>query len=185
MNPKFFKTRSELRKWFEKNHKTKKELIVGFYKTGSGKSGIRWSESVDEALCFGWIDGIVRSIDKDSYCHRFTPRRPLSNWSNINIRKVEELTKKRLMMPEGLKAFSLRKEERSGVYSFENDKKILPNKLKKKFQADKKAWEFFKMQPPYYQKTILHWLMSAKKEETQLSRLEKLITASGKGVRLN
>lgn len=184
MNPIFFKTQSDFRKWLEKNHKIKKELVVGFYKIGSGKPSMTWSQAVDEALCFGWIDGIVRSIDKDSYCHRFTPRKPTSNWSKINIAKAEELLKKKMMHPAGLEAYRRRKDERSGVYSFENKPKFLTKDLEKKFKVNKKAWDFFMKQPPYYQKVIYHWLVTAKKEETQMKRLVKLIDACERGVRL-
>lgn len=121
MTPTFFPTQSDFRTWLEKNHKTETELIVGYYKVDSGKPSMTWSQSVDQALCFGWIDGVRRSIDKESYCIRFTPRRPTSIWSDINIKKVEELTEQGLMLPEGLKAFELRKEHKSRIYSFEND----------------------------------------------------------------
>ena len=128
----FFPTQKHLRRWFEKNHKKEKELWVGFYKVSTGKSTVTWSQSVDEVLCFGWIDGIRKSIDEESYCIRFTPRKPTSNWSAINIKKVEELAKLGLMKPEGLKAFGFRKEEKSKIYAYENSE-IVFNKSYEKF----------------------------------------------------
>ena len=121
----FFKTQDDFRKWLESHHENETELIVGFYKVDSGKPSMNWSQSVDQALCFGWIDGVRKSIDKESYCIRFTPRRNNSNWSAINIKKIEDLTKAGLMKPAGLKAFSLRKKNKSGIYSYENDKNLL------------------------------------------------------------
>ncbi|HEX2395089.1 MAG TPA: hypothetical protein VHI78_07065, partial [Bacteroidales bacterium] len=126
MAPLFFKNAGEFRKWLEGNYKTEKEVIVGFYKTKTGKPSMTWSESVDQALCFGWIDGIRRSIDEESYCIRFTPRNPNSIWSSINIKKIEYLTMKGLMKPEGIEVFKKRKQEKSGIYSFENRPKHLP-----------------------------------------------------------
>lgn len=185
MKPTFFAKQSDFRKWLEKNHKKKKELIVGFYKADSGKPSITWSQSVDEALCFGWIDGIRRSIDDTSYCIRFTPRRPTSIWSDINVKKVEELTKKKLMKPEGLAAFKLRKEHKSKIYTYEKETATLSSEYEKKFKAAKKAWAFFISQTPSYQKVILHWIMSAKREATQIKRLEKTIAESEKQKRLS
>lgn len=179
MKPVFFKTQADLRRWFEKNHDKKSELIVGYYKTGSGKAGISWSQSVDQALCFGWIDGIRKSINDESYCNRFTPRRPKSNWSAVNIKKIEELTASGLMHPAGLSAFMKREGSRSRVYSYENIPARFPQNFEKEFKTNKNAWEFFRSQPPYYQKTAIHWVMSAKQETTKQARFEKLIKASG------
>lgn len=184
MNPIFFKTPTEFRKWLEKNHKKETEVFVGFYKVGTKKPSMTWSQSVDQALCFGWIDGVRRGIDKESYCNRFTPRRSTSNWSNINIKKVEELTKAGLMMPAGQKAFELRKESRSGIYSFEKEPVDLSSKYKKEFKKDKLAWDFFDKQAPSYKKVIIHWIMSAKQEKTRSSRLEKAIKTSGEQKRI-
>jgi uncharacterized protein YdeI (YjbR/CyaY-like superfamily) len=184
MEPIFFKTPDEFRKWLEKHHETEKELLVGFYKVGTKKPSMTWSEAVDQALCFGWIDGVRRSIDDESYCNRFTPRKPTSNWSAINIKKVEELTKAGLMTPAGQKAFELRKEEKSGVYSHENEVAILDPAYEKQFKSNKKAWEFFNNQAPSYKKVMLHWIMSAKQEKTRLSRLEKAIRESELGKRV-
>ncbi len=155
--------------------KKKKNLFVGFYKVSSGKPSITWSQSVDEALCFGWIDGIRRSIDEESYCIRFTPRNPKSNWSAINIKKVEELKKLGLMKPEGLTAFSFRKEEKSKIYAYENPAVTFDKSYEKKFKTNKSAWKFFKSTAPTYQKVTTRWVMSAKQEETRLKRLDELI----------
>jgi len=178
MTPTFFKNQSEFRAWLAENHKKETELLVGFYKTGSGKLNMTWSQSVDEALCFGWIDGVRRSIDKDSYCIRFTPRKPTSIWSAVNIQKVEDLTKNGLMQQAGLEAFSRRKAEKSGIYSFEMEAKKLEDHLEHQFKANEAAWLFFTTQAPSYQKTIIHWLMAAKQEATKLARLDKAIAAS-------
>lgn len=174
----FFKTQDEFRKWLKKNHAKETEIIVGYYKIGSNKPSMTWSESVDQALCFGWIDGVRRSIDKESYCNRFTPRRKGSNWSAINIKKVENLIKSGQMMPAGQKAFELRLENKSGIYSHENDPAILPPKYQKQFKANKVAWNYFTAQAPSYKKVMIHWIMTAKQEKTQLARLEKTINIS-------
>ncbi|ASW76436.1 bacteriocin-protection protein [Chryseobacterium piperi] len=178
MEAHFFKSPQEFREWLENNHSTEKELIVGFYKVGSKKPSMTWPESVDQALCFGWIDGVRRSIDEESYSNRFTPRKSTSIWSTINIKKVEELTKAGLMKPAGLKAFELRKEEKSAIYSHEKEPAKLDPVYEKQFKANKKAWEFFNSQAPSYQKVMLHWIMSAKQEKTRQSRLEKTIRES-------
>jgi uncharacterized protein YdeI (YjbR/CyaY-like superfamily) len=180
MTPLFFSKQSEFRKWLEENHKTETELIVGYYRVGSGKPSITWSESVDQALCFGWIDGVRRSIDKDSYCIRFTPRKPSSIWSAVNIKKVEMLVEKGLIQPPGLEAFRKRKEEKSEIYSFESKTKKLSEDFEIKFKSNANAWNFFVSQTLSYQKTIIHWIMTAKQEATRLSRLEKTIAESEK-----
>lgn len=178
MNAAFFSTQDEFREWLEKNHKTETELLVGFYKVSSNQPSMTWSQSVDQALCFGWIDGIRKSIDEESYCIRFTPRRKTSIWSDINIKKVEELTLKKLMTPEGLKAFSYRKENKSGVYSHENELAEFDANFEKQFKENKLARDFFEAQAPSYKKAVKHWVMSAKQEKTKLTRLEKLIKES-------
>ncbi|MDD4374102.1 MAG: YdeI/OmpD-associated family protein [Bacteroidales bacterium] len=180
----FFKTQEEFRKWLEINHKKETELIVGFYKVGSGKPSMNWSQSVDQALCFGWIDGIRKSIDKESYCIRFTPRRSTSIWSAINIKKVEELTKAGLMKDAGIKVFKSRKQDRSRIYSYENDLISLDTNYEKQFRKDKIAWDFFTKQAPSYQRAIIRWIMSAVQEKTRQSRLEKAIQESRKQKRV-
>lgn len=181
----FFLTPKDFRLWLENNSIKEHELLVGFYKIGTGKTSMTWPESVDQALCFGWIDGIRKSIDSESYSIRFTPRKPTSIWSAVNIQKVVELTKQGLMKPAGLEAFQKRKEGKSKIYSFENEAKELEASLQKKFQSYKIAWEFFQKQPPYYRKIITHWLMSAKQEKTKLLRLEEVVKMSERGERLN
>lgn len=184
MKPTFFPSPQEFRQWLEKNHQTEKELLVGFYKVGTGRPSMTWPESVDQALCFGWIDGVRRSIDEESYSIRFTPRKPISIWSSVNIRKMEELTKAGLMTEAGQKAFALRKEEKSVVYSHEKEPAVLDPAFEKQFKANKEAWEFFSSQAPSYQKVMLHWIMGAKQEKTRVSRLEKTIRESEVGKRV-
>lgn len=174
----FFKTQDDFRKWLESHHEKETELIVGFYKVDSGKPSMSWSQSVDQALCFGWIDGVRKSIDKESYSIRFTPRRNTSNWSAINIKKIENLTKAGLMKPAGLKAFSLRKENKSEIYSNGNDTIFLDSNYEIQFRENKKAWDFFMKQAPSYRKAIMRWIMSAMQEKTRQSRLEKTIKES-------
>jgi uncharacterized protein YdeI (YjbR/CyaY-like superfamily) len=180
----FFHTPAEFRKWLEDNHQTETEVLVGYYKLSTKKPTMNWSESVDEALCFGWIDGVRRSIDAESYCNRFTPRKPKSNWSEVNIKKVEEMIRLGKMMPAGLAAFEKRLDARSGIYSYENRPEKLSAELEMKFMEDSAAWNFFNTQAPSYRKTIIHWVMSAKQDATQLSRLNKLMEASANAKRV-
>jgi len=184
LKPRFFKTPSAFRKWLAPNHAKSTELLVGFYKKGSGKPSITWPESVDEALCFGWIDGVRKRIDEDSYVIRFTPRKTGSFWSNINIRNAEKLIAEKRMRPAGLKAYQLRKENRSGIYAYEQRSPELEEKYARKFKLDKAAWKFFQAQPPSYRKTMNWYIVSAKQEATRLKRLDKLIEASAQGQRL-
>jgi uncharacterized protein YdeI (YjbR/CyaY-like superfamily) len=180
--PKFFSTPHKFREWLKKNHATKKELLVGFYRVGSGKKSITWPESVNQALCFGWIDGIRRSIDDQSYTIRFTPRKPGSNWSAINIRKMQELGEAGLIAPAGARAFSLRKAERSGIYSYEKDGVKLSDTFEKQFKKNKTAWKWFSAKPPSYKKPAIHWVMSAKLENTRVSRFRQLVSDSEAGI---
>jgi uncharacterized protein YdeI (YjbR/CyaY-like superfamily) len=181
MKPKFFSDQKEFRKWLEKNHKKETELIVGFWKVGSGKPSMTWSESVDQALCFGWIDGVRKSIDEDSYQIRFTPRKPSSIWSAVNIKKIAALKKQGLMHEAGLEAYSKRKDDKSAIYSFEKPAEEFSPAFLKQFKANKKAWKYFEELAPGYRKTSVHWVMSAKQEATQLKRLTKLIADSEAG----
>lgn len=184
MNPIFFKNQSELRKWFQKKHLSEQELILGYYKKGTGKETVSWSESVDQALCFGWIDSVKKSIDGESYQIRFTPRKPNSIWSNVNIKKIEELKNKGLMHPTGIEAFNKRKEHKSGVYAFENEEQKLNEDFEKQFKANKTAWKFFNEQPPGYKKLALHYVMTAKLEDTRNKRFQDLVADSEAGLRL-
>jgi uncharacterized protein YdeI (YjbR/CyaY-like superfamily) len=184
MKPIFFKTPTEFREWLQENHQTEKEVIVGFYKLSSGKPSLTWSESVDEALCFGWIDGVRRSIDHESYCNRFTPRKKSSNWSTVNINKMEVLIQQGKMTQAGLDIFQHRKDSKTSIYSYENDARQLSPDLEKLFKSQENAWQFFSSQAAYYQKTMIGWIMSAKQESTRLSRLEKTIAASAENRRM-
>jgi uncharacterized protein YdeI (YjbR/CyaY-like superfamily) len=181
MEPKFFATPADWRRWLEQHHGEASELLVGFYKKGSGKPSITWPESVDGALCFGWIDGVRRSIDEESYSIRFTPRRARSIWSAVNIKRVAELRAQDLMHPAGVKAFEARHSERSGVYSFEQKTIEFDREQEKKFKADKAAWKFFQAQAPWYRRTAMWWVISAKRDETRARRLATLIEDSAAG----
>jgi len=181
MKPTFFTKQSEFRKWLEKNYKNKTELLVGFYKVDSDKQSMTWSQSVDEALCFGWIDGVRKSIDNDSYQIRFTQRRTTSIWSAINIKKIEELTRQGLMKPEGLAIFENRKESISKIYSYENEEVKFSTELEKHFKLYKNAWDYFQSLAPSYRKHSTYWVMSAKNESTKLKRLNELIADSQVG----
>ena len=184
MKVKFFKTPSDFRKWLAAHHASETELWVGFYKKDSGKSSITWPQSVDEALCFGWIDGIRKKIDEVSYKIRFTPRKQRSTWSAVNIKRVPELTEQGLMKEAGLKAFAARQENRSGIYSYEQRSPELPAQYAKKLKKNAAAWKFFQAQPPSYRKAVNWWVVSAKQEETRLKRLDKLIDDSAAGRRI-
>jgi len=179
LKPTFFATPSNFRAWLEAHHDKFRELLVGFHKKSSGKRSITWPESVDAALCFGWIDGVRKSIDETSYTIRFTPRKPTSTWSSTNINRVRELTKKGLMHPAGLKAFAARSAKKSGIYSYEQRKHPrFTRDQEKQFRANKSAWDFFRSQAPWYQRVTTWWVISAKREETKLKRLSLLIEHS-------
>ena len=184
MTPTFFRAPADLRKWFRKNHATATELWIGFYKVGRGKPSVTWPESVDEALCCGWIDGIRKTIDEDSYKIRFTPRRPRSVWSAVNIKRVKVLSDEKRMLPAGRKAFEARRENRSGIYSYEQRPQDLPQPYLGEMKRNKAAWAFFAAQPPSYRKVMTWFILSAKREETRLQRLEKLIRVSATGKRM-
>jgi uncharacterized protein YdeI (YjbR/CyaY-like superfamily) len=184
MNPLFFPTPSAFRAWLARHHGDTAELWVGFYKKDSGKPSITWPESVDQALCYGWIDGLRKSIDETSYKIRFTPRRAGSVWSGINIRRVQVLIEEKKMKPAGHKAFEARKENRSGIYSYEQRKAELEGPYASLLKKNKVASRFFKSQPPSYRKAASWWIVSAKQEQTRLKRLAKLIAHSEKGERI-
>jgi uncharacterized protein YdeI (YjbR/CyaY-like superfamily) len=181
MAPIFFSKQSDFRKWLAKNHKKETELWVDFYKVDSGKPSMTWSQSVDQALCFGWIDGIRKSIDKDSYQIRFTPRKLTSIWSAVNIQKIENLTQQGLMQPEGLAIFEKRKENKSKIYSYENAEVSFSIEFEKLFKANKKAWKYFLTLASTYRKPSVNWVMSAKQKTTQFKRLSELISDSEAG----
>lgn len=184
MTPTFFRAPADLRKWFRKSHATASELWIGFYKVGSGKPSITWPESVDEALCCGWIDGVRKAVDEHGYKIRFTPRRPRSVWSAVNIKRVTALSDEKRMLPAGLKAFAARLENKSGIYSYERRPQDLPEPYLAEMKRHKAAWAFFAAQPPSYRKVMTWFILSAKREETRLQRLEKLIRVSATGKRM-
>jgi uncharacterized protein YdeI (YjbR/CyaY-like superfamily) len=179
----FFATPADFRAWLERNHAAYTELSVGFYRRDSGRPSITWPESVDAALCYGWIDGVRNSIDDLSYRIRFTPRKPISTWSAVNVRRVAELAKLGLMHPAGVKAFEARKGDKTGIYAYEQRRKAkLSPAYEKQFRANKKAWAFFQSQPPWYQRTASYRVISAKQEATRQKRLKQLIKDSEAGV---
>ena len=181
---KYFRTPADLRRWFDKNHQTAEWLWVGFLRKETGRSSVTWQESVDEALSVGWIDGIRKRIDEERYKIRFTPRRPGSIWSAINIARVAVLKKEGRMRPGGLEAFSKKRENKSGIYSYEQRTATLPEPYRSALAARPRAAGFFAAQPPSYRKLVTWWVVSAKKEETRQSRLDKLVAACDAGKRL-
>ena len=180
----FFATPDDLRLWFEKHHETERELWIGFHKRATGKPSVTWSESVDEALCVGWIDGIRKRIDAASYKIRFTPRKPTSVWSQINMDKVAALKKAGRMRPAGLKAHAARRPNKVGIYAYEQRSPELDEPYRSLLQKNRAAWAFFEAQPPSYRKVMGWYIHSAKKEETRMARLKKLETASARRQRL-
>jgi uncharacterized protein YdeI (YjbR/CyaY-like superfamily) len=177
--PIFFPAPADFRAWLEAHHDKLREQLVGFHKKASGKPSITWPESVQVALCFGWIDGVRKSLNETSYTIRFTPRRPTSTWSAININFVQELIKKGLMHPAGLKAFAARNAKKSGIYAYEQRKTAQFTRAQaKQFRANKAAWEFFRSQAPWYQRVCTFRVFSAMREETKLKRLSELIEHS-------
>jgi uncharacterized protein YdeI (YjbR/CyaY-like superfamily) len=184
MTPRFFKSQSEFRRWLERHHATEAELWVGFYRKGSGKGGITYQEGVDTALCFGWIDGVKKRVDADSYMHRFTPRKPDSYWSAVNTRRMQALIALGLAAQAGLAAFERRDREKTKRYSFEREAAAFDAALAGRFKGNREAWKFFTAQPPGYQKLATFYVMSAKQEDTRLRRLDQLIKLSSEGKRL-
>jgi uncharacterized protein YdeI (YjbR/CyaY-like superfamily) len=181
----FFATPADFGAWLEAHHEQARELWVGFHKKGSGLPSMTWPEAVDEALCFGWIDGVRKSIDETSYANRFTPRKTRSTWSAVNIRRVPELVAEGRMRPAGLRAFAARAEEKSAIYSYEQrDAVELGDVYERQFRANHAAWDFFQAQAPSYRKSAIRWVVSAKKEVTRLRRLTALIDDSAAGRRI-
>jgi uncharacterized protein YdeI (YjbR/CyaY-like superfamily) len=181
VKPTFFRSPAEFRKWLERRSGAAEELLVGFYKTGSGKPSITWPESVDEALCFGWIDGIRKRIDDLSYTIRFTPRKPGSTWSAVNTRKVKVLIEQGRMAPAGLAAFEARTARKSGIYSYEQRPSALMEPYSGMLARNRAANAFFESQAPWYRRAATWWVISAKKEETRLKRAETLIDLCKRG----
>ncbi|MFP5245921.1 MAG: YdeI/OmpD-associated family protein [Thermoanaerobaculia bacterium] len=184
MKPRYFASAAEFRKWLEKNHASEKELLVGFYKKASGRGGITYPEAVDEALCFGWIDGVKKRVDELSYTHRFSPRTAKSYWSAVNTKRYEALEQAGRVTPAGKRAFEARDESKTRQYSFEREAAALFPALEKKLRTHRKAWKYWEAQPPGYRKMITWWIVSAKQEATRLSRLQRLIVACEEGKRL-
>jgi uncharacterized protein YdeI (YjbR/CyaY-like superfamily) len=177
-DPQFFATAAEFRQWLERHAASCAELIVGFHKVGSDRPSMRWPESVDEALCFGWIDGIRRRIDEHSYQIRFTPRKAGSTWSAVNIAKYHKLHAAGRVEPAGAKAFALRIEEKSVTYSYEQQETArLSSQEEREFRKHKLAWRYFEATPASYRKTVLHWIVSAKRPQTRASRFARLLAA--------
>ena len=181
---KFFRTSNDLRRWLKSNHAKSTELWVGMYRKDTGKGGIDYKQALDEALCYGWIDGIRKKLDDESFATRFTPRKPTSIWSNVNVAHVERLTKEKRMMPPGIAAFEKRTPERTAVYSFEREQAELEPAMVKEFKKNQAAWKFFSAQPPYYRRLGAWYILSAKRDETRKKRLAMLIAASAKGKRI-
>ena len=179
--PVFFPTPADFRRWLQKNHRSERELLVGFYKRGSGEPSITWPESVAEALCFGWIDGVRRSLDERRYTIRFSPRQERSIWSAINVRRAQELLETGRMRKAGRDAFERRREDRTGRYSYEQEGAKLGGDYERRMKANPQAWAYYSAQPAWYRRTTGWWVMSAKKEETRAKRLDRLIADSARG----
>jgi uncharacterized protein YdeI (YjbR/CyaY-like superfamily) len=180
--PRFFATAAAFRRWLERNHATRRELLVGFWKRGTGRPSLTWPESVDEALCFGWIDGVRKRIDEESYTIRFTPRRAASAWSRVNVQRMAELEREGRVAPAGRAAFARRSEKHSGSYSYEQRRNAqLDAGSERRFRASPAAWKWFRAQPPGYRRTATFWVASAKREETRRRRLDQLIECSAAG----
>ena len=180
----FFRTVGEFRRWLEKNHAKSDELWIGFYKKNSEKGGVTYAQALDESLCYGWIDGIRKTLDDESFTIRFTQRKPTSIWSNVNIGHVARLTKEGRMQPAGIAAYQKKDDTRAGVYSFERKIAQLEPAMVKQFKREPAAWKYFESQPPYYRRAASWWVISAKRDETRASRLERLINISAREERL-
>jgi uncharacterized protein YdeI (YjbR/CyaY-like superfamily) len=180
----YFRSAAEFRTWLGRNHDKVSELWIGFYKKGAPKSGITYAEALDEALCFGWIDGVRKTVDDISYTNRFSPRKAKSIWSRVNLNHVARLLSENRMAPPGLAAYEARHEARMDRYSYEQSGSDWDPALLKQLRANRKAWSFFQAQPPYYQRTVKWWVMSAKREETRQSRMDRLIRDSAAGNRV-
>jgi uncharacterized protein YdeI (YjbR/CyaY-like superfamily) len=184
MKPRYFKSQADFRRWLDRHGATERELLVGFYKKASGKVGIGYKEAVDEALCFGWIDGIKKRVDEASYTHRFTPRTSGSIWSDVNSRRAKELIALGLMASPGLEAFQRRDPKKTSQYSYERAQSAFDGVCTRTFKANARAWTFFQAQPPGYRKLMTFYVMSAKKEDVRLRRLARLVKTSAEGLRV-
>lgn len=184
MRPRFFRDAAALRRWFHSHHTSSKELQVGFHKLGTGKPSVTWPQSVDEALCVGWIDGVRKRIDESSYQIRFTPRKPGSIWSSVNIARAKALARTGRMLPAGERAFAARRGEKSKVYSYEQGHAAPDSAVLRALRSNTRAWSFFQTLPPSYRKKLLWWVASAKQAKTRESRLKRIIEAASAGRRL-
>ena len=183
--PRFFASPTDFRDWLEKHHETSRELLVGFHRKGTGRPSITWPESVAEALCYGWIDGVRRRIDDESYSIRFTPRTATSTWSSVNIAMMNRLIAEGRARPTGLAAFNRRTPKKSEIYSYEQRHAVeLDSESEKQFRRNAKAWKNFQAMPPGYRKMMMWWAMSAKRPDTRAKRLAKLIAYSESGLRI-
>ena len=184
MTPIYFEAPADFRAWLEQNHSKAEALLVGFHKKGTGQPSMTWPESVDEALCFGWIDGVRKRVDADRYTIRFTPRKAGSVWSNVNVARVSALLDQGRMKPAGIAAFEIRKENRSGIYAHEQQSVDLPEPYRGILRGNANAWEFFQNQPASYRKAVSWWVVSAQQEKTRLARMEKLMACSANAERV-
>ena len=184
MKPRYFTSQAEFRRWLEAHHTSAPELLVGFYKKASGKGGLTYKEAVDEALCFGWIDGIKKRVDEASYTHRFSPRTAGSIWSDVNTRRARELIALGVMASPGLEAFQRRDPKKTSQYSYERAQSAFDGVCTRAFKANARAWTFFQAQPPGYRKLMTFYVMSAKKEDVRLRRLARLVETSAEGLRV-
>lgn len=182
--PRFFRTAAEFREWLRKRGQSETELWMGYYKKATGKGGLTYRDALDEALCFGWIDGIVKSIDDESYMQRWTPRKKQSHWSLVNIRRMGALDAAGRLDPTGREAFARRDPEKSARASYEQPERYFSPAQLKQLKSNRKAWEHFAAQPPGYQRTVKHWVTSAKQEATRERRLAKLIACGARGERI-
>ena len=183
MNPTFFKTAKRFQAWLKTHHDTAHELVVGFYKLGTGRTSITYPQALDAALCFGWIDGVRRKLDADSYAIRFTPRKATSIWSAVNVRHVARLRAAGFMQPAGLKAFRERDRKKAKLYSYENRPRRLSTAYAGTFKANRRAWTWFEAQAPSYRRVAAWWVMNAKQDATRERRLATLISCSAKGTK--
>lgn len=184
--PTFFETPDDFRAWLEQHHEQEDVLLTGFYRVATGKPSMTWEQSVEEALCYGWIDGVRKRIDDEAYTIRFTPRRPGSHWSQKNIDSVQRLIEEGRMQPAGMATYEARSEENSARASFERDEEPeLSPELLARAEAQPDAWAFFRAQPPGYQRTLLHWVTSAKQTKTQMRRLDRILEVSAAGKRVD
>lgn len=184
MKPTYFATPAELRAWFEKHHETAAELHLGYFKKSSGKPSVTWPESVDQALCFGWIDGVRKGLDDARYMIRFTPRKPTSIWSAVNTRRVKELEAAGLMRPAGLRAFALRDEKRTAIYAYEREVASLPPDYTERLKSNRAAFEFYQEQPLGYRRISAYWVTTAKQEATRDRRFGLLLEHCARGRRI-